>query len=121
MAHLEATAIQVTLACKPVKMLVAYLSPTRQLIGADLSACFDGRLPVLMIGDLNAKQVDRNSRLSTRRWTLLRDYADKTSCLIFGPDTPTTNPYNPSSTPDVLEIVLNKNLKSRCIWLRALH
>jgi hypothetical protein len=46
----------------------------------------------------------------TRRGKLLRDYADGNSCLIFGPDTPTTNPYNPSVTPDVLEIVLTQNL-----------
>jgi len=32
-----------------------------------------------------------------RRGKLLRDYADEKSCLIFGPDTPTTNPYNPSA------------------------
>ena len=65
-----------------------------------------------MAGDLNAKHVDWNSRLSTRRGKLLRDYADGNSCLIFGPDTPTTNPYNPLATPDVLDIVITKNLTS---------
>jgi len=44
--------------------------------------------------------------------TIPRDYADGNSCLIFGPDTPTTNPYNPLATPDVLDIVLTKNLTS---------
>jgi len=67
-------------------------------------------LPVLMAGDLNAKHVDWNSRLNTRRGKLLRDYADGNSCLIFGPDSPTTNPYNPLVTPDVLDIVITKNL-----------
>ena len=43
---------------------------------------------------------------------ILRDYADKNSCLIFGPDTPTTNPYNPSATPDVLDIMKTKRLTS---------
>jgi hypothetical protein len=62
-----------------------------------------------MAGDLNAKHVDWNSRLSTRRGKLLRDYADGSSCLIFGPETPTTNPHNPSATPDVLDIVIIKN------------
>jgi len=68
-----------------------------------------------MAGDLNAKRVDCNSRLNTRRGKLLRDYADVNSCMIFGPDTPTTNPYNPPATPDVLDIVITKNLSSRCI------
>ena len=68
-----------------------------------------------MAGDLNANHVDWNSRLNTRRGKLLRDYADVNSCMIFGPDTPTTNPYNPPATPDVLDIVITKNLSSRCI------
>ena len=63
-----------------------------------------------MAGDLNAIHVDWNLRLSTRRGKLLRAYADENSCLIFGPDSPTTNPYNPSVTPDVLDIVITKNL-----------
>jgi hypothetical protein len=100
MNHLEATAIQVTMAGKPMKIFSAYLSPSRPLIGADLSACFGGGMPDLMAGDLNAKHVDWNSRLSTRRGKLMRDYADANSCLIFGPDTPSTNPYNPLATPD---------------------
>jgi hypothetical protein len=83
--HLEATAIQAILA---------------------------GGLPVLMADDLNAKHVDWNSQQSTRRGKLLRVYANENSCLIFGPGTPTTNSYNPSTTPDVLDIVITKNLSS---------
>jgi hypothetical protein len=63
-----------------------------------------------MAGNLNAKHVDWNSRLTTRRGKLLRDYADGNSCLIVEPDTPTTNPYNPSATPDVLDIAVTKDL-----------
>jgi hypothetical protein len=55
------------------------------------------------------KHVDWNSRM-TRRGKLQRDYADGNSCLIFGPDTTTTNPYSPSVTPDIFDIVLTKNL-----------
>ena len=68
-----------------MKILPVYLSPSRPLIGADLDVCFGGWLPVLMAGDLNAKHVDWNSRLSTTRGKLLHDYADSNSCLIFGP------------------------------------
>jgi len=63
-----------------------------------------------MAGNLNAKHVDWNSRLNTRRGKLLREYTDWNSCLIFGPDSPTTNPYNPFVTPDVLDIVITNNL-----------
>jgi hypothetical protein len=42
LTHLEATDIQVTKIGKPVKILAAYLSPSRPRIGADLTACFGG-------------------------------------------------------------------------------
>ena len=50
--------------------------------------------------------------LGCMRWGKLCDYADEHSCLTFGPDTLTTNPYNPSDTPDVLDIVITKDLPS---------
>ena len=108
--QLEATAIHVMLASRPVKIQAAYLLPSRPLIEADLSTCLSGGLPVLMAGDLNAKHVDWNSRQITsgRR---LRDYAIEHSCLIYGPETPTSILHNSSATPDVLDIVItNKGL-----------
>jgi len=59
---------------------------------AELTVCFGGGLPVVMTGDVNAKHVDCNSWLNTRRGKLLHDYADENSCLIFRPDKPTTKP-----------------------------
>jgi hypothetical protein len=67
LTHLKETAIQIMLAGRPVKTLAAYLSPSRPLIGENMDVCFGGGLPVLLAGDLNAKHVDWNSRLSTRR------------------------------------------------------
>jgi hypothetical protein len=65
-----------------------------------------------MAGDLNAKHVEWNSRIITRRGRPLRDYADKTSYLIYGPNTPTTVPYNSSTIPDVLDIIITKGLST---------
>ena len=90
--------------------LAVYLSPSRPLIKRDPSACLDSELPVLMAGNLNAKHVDWNPRLTTNRERLLRHYANKKSCLIYGPDSPTTIPDNPSAISDILDIVLTKNL-----------
>jgi hypothetical protein len=108
--HLETTAIQVTMGSKPVRFLKVYLSPSRPLLATDLSACIGGDLPVLVAGDLNAKHVEWNSRIFTRRRRLLRDYANKNSCLIYGPNTTTPIPYNSSATFDVLDIVITKDL-----------
>jgi exonuclease III len=91
--YLEATAIHLVLATRPVKLVSAYLAPTRLLIESDLTECLRGGIPVIMAGDLNAKHKDWNSRLTTARGSLPRDYADRNSCLIYGPDSPTTAPY----------------------------
>ena len=82
--HLEATAIHVMLASKPVKILAVFLPPCRPLFASDLSACLGGSLPTLMAGDLNAKNVDWNSRLITTRSRLLHDYADENSVSYMG-------------------------------------
>jgi hypothetical protein len=68
--YLEATAIQVMLASKPLKIMAVYLSPSRPLIASDLSACLGSGLPVLMAGEMNAKHVEWNSTLITRRGRL---------------------------------------------------
>jgi hypothetical protein len=59
-------------------------------------------LQVLMAEDFDAKTREWISQLTTRRGNLLRDYADENFCLIFRPDTLTTNNYNTFATPDVL-------------------
>jgi hypothetical protein len=90
--HLEATAIHLVLATRPVKIVAVYLSPTRPLIESDLSVSLSRGFPVLMAGDINAKHTEWNSSLSTARGSLLRDYAIRNTCLICGPDSSTTAP-----------------------------
>ena len=66
--HLEATAIQIMLGNKPVKILAVYLTPARPLIASDLSglaAVFPSSWRVT-----NAKHLNWNSRLNTARVTL---------------------------------------------------
>jgi exonuclease III len=50
LTQLEATAVHIILASGPLKMLAVYLSPSRPIVGSDLSAFFGGRFPVLMAG-----------------------------------------------------------------------
>jgi hypothetical protein len=63
-----------------------------------------------MAGDLKAKHVDWNSRLTTTRGKLLRDYASGNSCLIYGHGSATTLLNNPTDTPDAFYIVITKDL-----------
>jgi hypothetical protein len=118
--HLEAIAIHLVLATRPVKLAAAYLSPTRPLIESDLSECLSGVFRTLLAGDLNAKHTDWNSRLTTARGSLLRDYFIRNTCLIYGPDSPTTALYTHNATPDVLDIVVVKDFVLP-VYLFALH
>jgi hypothetical protein len=54
------------------------------------------------------RNMDGNSGLPTGRGSLLRDYAIRNTCLIYGPDSRTTASYRHNATPDVLDIVFNK-------------
>jgi hypothetical protein len=76
-----------------VKLVAAYLSTARPLIESNLTECLSGGFPVLMAGDLNAKHADKYSCLTKARCSLLRDYVNIYSSLIFGPDTGTTALY----------------------------
>jgi hypothetical protein len=80
--YLEATAMHLVLATRPVKLVSACLWPTRPLIESDLTECLSGGIPVIMAGDLNAKHTYCSSRLITARGSLLRVYSDRNSCLI---------------------------------------
>jgi hypothetical protein len=62
-----------------------------------------------MAGDLNAKHADWNYRLPTARGSLLHDYAIRSTCLMYGPDSPSTVPYIHNATPDVLDVVVVKD------------
>jgi hypothetical protein len=70
--HLEATAIHVVLATRPMKLVAAYLWPTRPLIESDMTDSLSGGFPFLMAGDHNAKDTGWNSRLITARGLFLR-------------------------------------------------
>jgi hypothetical protein len=79
-----------------------------------------------MAGDLNAKHTDWNSRLTTARGSLLRDYAIRNTFLNYGPDSPTTAPYTHNATPDVFDIVVVKDFVlpvclTVCTALRSDH
>jgi hypothetical protein len=117
------------LAIKPLKILAVYLSPSRPLIASDVSACLGSGLPVLMVGEMNAKHIDcqacrmefhvAHEMRQTCVTMLLRIHA-------FLGRTNYHLPYNPCATPDVLNITITKTLFSpvyltTCSALRSDH
>jgi hypothetical protein len=110
--HFESTAIHLVLASRPMKIMAAHLSPTRPLIDTDLTECLSWGMSVLMAGNLNAKHTDWNFRGFKARGALLRDYADRNACLMYGPDSPATFLYQVNTDPDILDIVVYKGFVS---------
>ena len=108
--QLQSTAIHVVLVSKPVKILAVYLPLSRHIIDSKLSDWLCGSLPVLMAGNLNSKNVDRNCSLIATQGRNLCDYDDENSCLIYGLTTPTTVPSNLPATPDTLHTLIPKDL-----------
>ena len=75
-----------------------------------LLECISRGISVHLASDLNAKHKDWNSRLNFPRGVLLKEFASKNSCSVHGPDSPTTIPSCPTVTPNVLDIVVVKDI-----------
>ena len=108
--QMEAITICVNIGGTPVKLMAVYLSPLRSLVDADLFECIGGGTPVILAGDLNDKHKDWNSRLNSPRGVLLREFASTNSCIVYGPVSTTTFHSCPKVIPDVLDVVVVKDL-----------
>jgi hypothetical protein len=107
--QMEATTIYVNIGRRPVKLVVVYLSPLQSLVDANLLECIGRGAPVLLAVNLNAKHKDWNLRLNSLRGVLLREFVSANSCIINGPDSPTTIPSCSTVMPDVLDLVVVKD------------
>jgi hypothetical protein len=87
----------------------------QELLYTTRDPCLPIRPAAVWTGTVEAVPTSRRSRCPTtvasnRQLSNLFFLSDEKSCLIFGPNTPTTNPYNLSATPDVLDIVITQKL-----------
>jgi hypothetical protein len=118
LTHLEATAIQIMVAGKPFAFPPTDRSGPERLLWRRVVGLTEWR------SDRQTCRLELSAEL--KKGKLLRGYADENCCMIFGPEKPTTNPYNPSATPDALDIVITRDLPSwvhltSCSALRPDH
>jgi hypothetical protein len=99
--HLKASATDLALATRPVKIMAACLSPKEASIESHMSVCPSKESPVLIVGDITAKYTGWNSMLITCRSSLVRDYANRKNCRMYGQDSPTTAPHTHKATTNV--------------------
>lgn len=95
-----------------MKLVTAELSPAPHFIESDFTDCLQGEFHVLMVADLNAKNVDSGSRLIRTGDSLEHGYNRKV-CLIYEPDLRTMVYYIHSSTSGVFDIMVVKNIVLR--------
>ena len=99
--------------CWEVSQTRGGLSPLRSLVDEDLSECISGGTPNLLDGDLNATYKDWNSILSSPRGVLLREFTAANSCIVHGPDSPTTVLRCSTVMTGVLDIVVVQDFAYR--------
>ncbi|KAJ1141152.1 hypothetical protein NDU88_007487 [Pleurodeles waltl] len=105
----EATGIQIQTTAGPLRLNTAY-SPPGKLCPKDLDTLLDPSIPTLIGGDLNAKHQCWNSRTANSKGHALLAHSKKEDFVVAGPTQPTHYPGSALHKPDVLDIVVMKNL-----------
>lgn len=110
---LEATAIIInTNSLGPVKIISSYAQPKTKFTPVDFDAILQqDNLPLIVIGDLNAKHRDWNSRVTNARGKALRDYAINNFLNTIAPVTP-THYHHLGYRPDVLDIAILRGINN---------
>lgn len=111
--NLEHTIIKAKIGQQEITLVSAYNSPNRQkpLLNSDLDKILRTSKPTIVAGDFNAKSPVWHSRTSNSNGKTLRKHNEnRNDYSILAPEIPTIHPHNSSHAPDVLDIVLHKNL-----------
>ncbi|KAJ1192285.1 hypothetical protein NDU88_001596 [Pleurodeles waltl] len=106
---IEATGIQIQTSSLPLRLAAAY-SPPSQLGPSDIDALLDSSISTLFGGDLNAKHQCWNSQTANSKGYALLAHSRKKDFVVAGPTHPMHYPGTARQKPDILDIVVMKNL-----------
>ncbi|KAJ1169666.1 hypothetical protein NDU88_001557 [Pleurodeles waltl] len=90
--------------------LIATYSLPSQLCPSDIDAILDSNIPTLIRRDLNAKHQCWNSRTTNSKRHALLAHSRKKDFVVADPTHPTHYPGATRQKPDILDIVVMKNL-----------
>ena len=107
---IEALACSINLHNSEIIFIVTYKKPETQLNVEDLQKLQHLGRKILIAGDLNSKHRFWNSRKQNRNGLRLYDSLHHIDFAIIAPTSPTHYPKN-GGTPDVLDVVLYKNVR----------
>mgnify|MGYP000185625789 CR=1 FL=1 len=105
---IEATAVIIPTDQQEILIAALYHPPYQIFNITDLKILTSIHPQFILLGDLNAKHQNWNSRLNSPKGILLNDFATEHNINILGPDTPTHFPWNENHHPDVLDICIMK-------------
>jgi endonuclease/exonuclease/phosphatase family metal-dependent hydrolase len=108
---MEAVGVQVETPSGPLRLIAAYIRPQAKLHTSDFDKLLDTTLPTIIAGDLNAKHTSWNSRVCNTKGRSLYSHSCKSDFIVAGPLEPTHHSNVLSHRPDVLDIVVYKNIR----------
>lgn len=110
LATMEAVGVQVETPSGPLRLIAAYIRPQAKLHPSDFDKLLDSPLPTIIAGDLNAKHTSWNSKVCNSKGRTLFAHSCKNDFIVAGPREPTHHSYNLLHQPDVLDVVVYKNI-----------
>jgi reverse transcriptase-like protein/endonuclease/exonuclease/phosphatase family protein len=85
-----------------------YKRPGAPVLEEDVDALISGERKIVLIGDLNSKNVNWNSRLTNTFGRRLEQFTEARNATVVAPNTPTHYPDNPENRPDVIDVAVLK-------------
>ncbi|CAG4998797.1 unnamed protein product [Parnassius apollo] len=102
--------IKMEAAGEELRIYAAYRPPGTPFCSSDVRTVMEGETPTIIAGDLNAKHPAWGSRVINPPGHELYEDAERYSYDVLGPEEPTHVPTDPRKRPDVLDIVLSRNV-----------
>lgn len=107
--NLQLTAVNIKTSTEILCIGALYHSPSYELLDSDLNIMNNISQHFILAGDLNSKNTDWNSRITTKRGRKLARHAEENNYEILGPTEHTFFPHNSDHQSDVLDIVLKRS------------
>lgn len=87
-----------------------YKAPGDPILKEDIEALLAGNRKTVLIGDLNSKHTNWNSRLCTTNGRRLDQFVEECDGIVIAPTTPTHYPDNPNHRPDTIDVAILKDI-----------
>lgn len=110
--NLETIAIKTHVNRQNLLIIAAYKPPNKIFPRQMYETLLNYNCQIMIIGDLNSKNKNWGCNVTTQQGRNLAKLANQLKFKISAPTEPTHYPYNPNAMPDILDIIITKNINS---------